>query len=120
MDRQEELAHDLELGLGEEHVDVGYASGNGVLNRDHGQIHFTRGYTLKSILKARARHAFEFGEHFLAREIRIGSGLTLVRNLLGHDAHGYTQAARLPNRVHPVTGQAGATGPRFAARIGGR
>ncbi len=85
-------------------MDVSHTSGDGVLNRNHGQIDFASGYQFKGVLKAGARNAFEFGKHFLAREIRIGSGLTLVRYLLGHDAHRYTLSARPPNRVHPVTG----------------
>ena len=97
VDGQEELAHDLQAGLGEQDVDVRHPAGDRVLDRDHGQIGLTAGHQLEGVLEAGARNAFQLGEHLLARDIGVGAGLTLVRNLLGHDPYGFTPGARPPN-----------------------
>ncbi len=97
MDGQEEFADNLQVGLGQQDVDVSHPAGNRILDGDHGQLGLAAGHQVKGVLEARARNTFQLGEHLLACDIGVGAGLTLVRNLLGHDPYGVTWPARPPN-----------------------
>ena len=83
-------------GLGQQDMDVGHPAGNGVFNRNHGQVGVAAGHQFESVLEAGAGDAFQLGEHLHARNIGVGAGFTLVRNLLGHAPYGFTPGARSP------------------------
>jgi hypothetical protein len=99
VDGQEELAHDLQVGLGQQDVDVRHPPGNRVLDGDHGQVRLAAGHEFERVLKAGAGHTFHVREHLLARDIGVGAGLTLVRNLGGHDPYGFTSRRPLRKRA---------------------
>ena len=66
---------------------------------DHRQVGRAVRHQFEGVLEAGAGHAFHVREHLLARDIGVGAGLTLVRNLLGHGPYGFTDRARRPNWV---------------------
>ena len=101
---QEELAHDLQVRLGKQNMDVRHAAGNRILDRDHGQLGLPAGNQLESVLEAGAgSDAFQLGEHLLTRDIGVGAGFTLVRNLLGHSPYGFSSGASSPNWIPSVS-----------------
>ena len=100
---QEELAHDLQVRLGKQNMDVRHATGNRILDRNHGQLCLPAGNQLESVLEAGAGNAFQLGEHLLTRDIGVGAGFTLVRNLLGHGPYAFTPGASSPNWVPTVS-----------------
>ena len=93
---QKILADDLQPGLGQQHMDIGHPAGNGVFDRDHGQVGGADGHQFKSVFETRAGNALQFGKHLHARNIGVGARFTLVRNLLGHAPYGFTPGARSP------------------------
>ena len=75
---QEMLADDVEIGVGQQVMDVGDAAGDRVLDRDHGEPRFARLHRLQRVLERRAGDGLEVGERLAAGEMRIGAGLALI------------------------------------------
>ena len=55
---QEVLADDVEIGVGQQVMDVGDAAGDRVLDRDHGEARFARLHRLQRVLERRAGDGF--------------------------------------------------------------
>ena len=75
---QEVLADDVEIGVGQQVMDVGDAAGDRVLDRDHGEARFARLHRLQRVLERRAGDRFQVGERLAAGEVRIGARLALI------------------------------------------
>ena len=80
---QEVLADDVEIGVGQQVMDVGDAAGDRVLDRDHGEARLARLHRLQRVLERRAGDRFEVGKRLAAGEVRVGARLALVDDALG-------------------------------------
>ena len=83
-DPQVVLADNVQIGLGEQDVDIGNAAGNGILDRNHCQLGLAVFHHGEGIFEAGARNGFHLGETLHAGHVRVGAGLALVGNLLAH------------------------------------
>jgi len=82
VDRQEVLTDDVEARLRQQMVDVGHASGERVLDRNHGVARLARLNGGNGVLEGRAGQGLEAWEDLVAGEMRIGARLALVRDPL--------------------------------------
>ena len=79
---QEVLADDVEIGVGQQVMDVGDAAGDGVLDGDHGEPRFARLHRLQRVLERRAGDRVEVGIRLAAGEVGISARLALVDDAL--------------------------------------
>ena len=80
-------------------MDVGDASGDRVLDRDHAEIGLAVLYCCERILEGRARHRLAAGIDLARRNIGIRPGLTLERDF--QFAHGAASTSKVsPGGVH--------------------
>ena len=77
VDRQEVLADDVQAGGRQEVVDVGDATGDRVLDRDHGESRLALLDGREGVLEGRAWQRFPTRMHLLASDVRIGARLAL-------------------------------------------
>ena len=77
-DRQEVLAHDVQPRARQEMMDIGDASGDRVLDRDHGERGRPVAERREGILEGRAGQGLPIGMHLLAGDMGVRAGLSLV------------------------------------------
>ena len=77
MDRQEIFADDVQLRFRQQMMDVGDAAGDGVLDRDHGEVGLAGLDRVEGILEGRARQRLHRREHVAAGGVGIGARLAL-------------------------------------------
>src|SRR5208282_5960606 len=78
MDRQEGLADDVQARGGQERMNVGDATGDRVLDRDHAEIGGALLKRCEGVLEGRAGNRRQVGKVVGAGNMRIGPGLALV------------------------------------------
>ncbi len=64
--------------LGQEVVDVGHPAGDGVVDRDHGQLGLAALDGREDVLERRAGHGLPVGVVLPAHQVGVGAGLALV------------------------------------------
>src|SRR5688500_19662215 len=64
-------------------MDIGHASRDRVLDRDHGEIGLAGLDRVEGVLEGRAGQGLHPGIHVPARGVGIGAGLALERNAVG-------------------------------------
>ncbi|MNL58242.1 hypothetical protein D3C87_1818640 [compost metagenome] len=69
-------------------VDVGHASGQRILDRDHRQIGIAVFERHEGILEGRAGQRFHRRKHVAAGHVGIGAEIALEGNLVGDGRHG--------------------------------
>ena len=82
VDRQEVFADDVEPGCRQQMVNVGDASGDRVLDRDHRQFGLALLDRREAVLEGRAGHRLVAGIDFAAGQVGIRSGFPLEHDLL--------------------------------------
>lgn len=75
--RHEIFADDMQARFRQEVMDVGDASGNRVLDRDHGEIGLAVFHRQESVLEGLARQRFHRREHVAAGHVGIGAVVAL-------------------------------------------
>ena len=80
MDRQEMLADDVQLRMRQQVMDIGDASGDRVLDRDHAELGFALLDRRECVLEGRARQRLAGGIDLARRDVGIGAGLALERD----------------------------------------
>src|SRR4029078_5350766 len=80
---QEVFANDVEVGVGQQMVDVGDAPRDRVLDGNHGKACFARLHRLQHIFKGWTGNGVQIGEGLAASEVRIGAWLALVGDAFG-------------------------------------
>ena len=77
-DRQEVLAHDVKPRAGQEMVDIGDASGNRILDRNHGERSRAIGDRREGVLEGRRRQGLPSRMHLFASDVGVCAGLSLI------------------------------------------
>src|SRR5262249_40604556 len=80
VDRQERLAQDVEPGRRQKRMDVGDASGDRVLDWNHGEFGAAVLYGREGVLEGRAWQRLQVGKIIDTGDVRIGAGLALISN----------------------------------------
>ena len=80
---QEMFTDDMHPAIGQQVMHVRDPSGQGVFNRDHGQVRLPAAQRLKSAFKRSAGKRFHIRVDFTGREVGIGAGLALKCNKAG-------------------------------------
>ncbi len=80
---QEVLADDVEIGFGQQVVDIGDAARHRVLDGDHGVARLARPDREQRILEGRTGDRLETGISLAAGKMRVGAGLALIDDALG-------------------------------------
>jgi hypothetical protein len=87
-DRHEIFADDMQPRFRQEVMDIGDASGDRVLDRDHRQVRIAVFERLEGVLESRARKRFHGREHVAAGHVGIGAEIALEGDAIGECVHG--------------------------------
>ena len=78
LDAQEVLADDVQVGVGQEVVDVGHPAGDRVVDRDHGQLGVATLDGSEHVLERGTGHRLPVGVVQLGHHVGVGARLALV------------------------------------------
>ncbi len=87
-DRHEIFADDVEARLRHQVMDVGDATGQRILDRDHRQIRIAAFHRVERVFKRLARQGRHVGKHVAGRHVGIGAEVALEGDAVGSCDHG--------------------------------
>ncbi len=89
-DRHEILADDVQARFRQQMMDIGDAAGDGVLDRNHGDIRLAAFQRHERILEGRAGQRLHGREHVTAGHVGIGAEIALEGDAVGLEIHRVT------------------------------
>jgi len=87
VDRHEIFADNMQLRFRQQIMDVGNPAGDGVFNRDHGQIRFALRERIERVFKRGAGQGLHAGKHVAASHVGICAKLALEGDTVGGCGH---------------------------------
>jgi hypothetical protein len=87
MNRHEILADDMQLGFGQQVVNIGDPAGDRVFDRDHRQVRFTLSQRIEGVFEGGARQGLHGWKHVTARHVGICAKLALKGDAVGGSGH---------------------------------